>query len=72
MLPSETASRSIGDGSGLEVIGRNEAPGEFLVRHPQTGNISRIMDTSVEKFLVVETSPANSTSLLFLLCENSL
>ncbi|MEM2466612.1 MAG: formylmethanofuran--tetrahydromethanopterin N-formyltransferase [Candidatus Bathyarchaeia archaeon] len=34
----------------LELIGRDEATGEFVVRHQQTGNISRIADTFAEMF----------------------
>jgi len=34
----------------LELIGRDEATGDFIVKHRQTGNISRIMDTFAEMF----------------------
>ena len=64
MSRTETASKSTGRESRLKVIGRDDN-GDFIVKHHLTGNICVIVNTFAEMFPIVETSPANSTPLLF-------
>jgi formylmethanofuran--tetrahydromethanopterin N-formyltransferase len=46
----EFAGDNLSGNDMLELIGRDEATGDFIVKHRQTGNISRIMDTFAEMF----------------------
>jgi len=48
MSQSETESKSIASESELEVVGREGE--ELIVRHRQTGNVSRVVDTFAEMF----------------------
>ena len=48
MSPKETASKSTVSESELELIKHDKEAGEFVVKHRQTGNISRIVDTFAE------------------------
>lgn len=52
MSQSETESKSTENESELEVIGKENGPEgeEFIVKHRQTGNISRIVNTFAEMF----------------------
>lgn len=52
MSQSETEPKSIASENELEVIGKENGPEgeEFIVKHRQTGNISRIVNTFAEMF----------------------
>lgn len=52
MSQSETGSKSTESENELEVIGKENGPEgeEFIVKHRQTGNISRIVNTFAEMF----------------------
>jgi len=65
MSPKEKASKSSASESELEVIKHDKEAGEFVVKHRQTGNISRIVDTFAEMFPTLATSPTVQPSFLF-------
>ncbi|MEA2090075.1 MAG: formylmethanofuran--tetrahydromethanopterin N-formyltransferase [Thermoproteota archaeon] len=50
MSQSEMESRSTGSESELEVLRQDKQTGDFIVKHRQSGNISRIVDTFAEMF----------------------
>ena len=60
MSPKETKSKSSASESELEVIKHDKEAGEFVVRHRQSRNISRIVDTFAEMLPTLEISPENS------------
>jgi hypothetical protein len=61
MSPKEKASRSTRSENELEVIKHDKEAGEFVVRHRQSRNISRIVDTFAEMLPTLEISPENQT-----------